>query len=130
MEQSTEPQVIAMLRELRQENNPGKESPVLCGKSTALLIPFSNWTRANFYKTLDFNPAVIRIGDIEESRINPPGSILFHSAQSMKRNPTVRNVVVVLGKDHGDNYWLTSVLLSNTWSKLEDEINRLKQKFP
>ena len=48
----------------------------------------------------------------------------------MKRNPTVRNVIVIFGKDHGNNYWLTSVLLSNTWSKLEDEINRLKQKFP
>ena len=39
------------------------------------------------------------------------GTIVFHHAQSMRQSLTVRNVIVVLGKDHGDNYWLTGILL-------------------
>jgi hypothetical protein len=104
MEQATEPQVLAFLRELRRESKSGSDPALVCGEPDALLMIFTNWTRADFFKTIDFSPAILRAGETGQLRINPPGTMVFHHAQSMRRGPAVRNVMVVLGKDHGDNY--------------------------
>ncbi|PVH91151.1 hypothetical protein DM02DRAFT_546360 [Periconia macrospinosa] len=125
MEHSTEAQVLAFLRTLRRESKPGSDPALVCGEPDALLIPFTNWTRADLFKTADFSPALVRAGEMGQSRSNPPGTMVFHHAQSMRRGPTVRNVVVVLGKDHGDNYWLTGILPSQVWAKVEEDINRM-----
>jgi len=136
MEQATEPQVLAYLRELRKDSKHDPESdsdaPVdpatmLYCDSDALLMPFTNWTRADFFKTLDFSPALVRAGDasgMEHSRTNPPGTIVSHHAQSMRQSPTVRNVIVILGKDHAGNYWLTGTLLPQAWAKIEEDLKR------
>lgn len=126
MEQTTEPQVLAFLHQLRQESKSGSDPASICGESDALLIPFTNWTRANLFKTADFSPALLRAGETSQSRNNPPGTFVYHHAQSMHHNPAVRNVVVVLGKDHGDNYWLTGNLLPLAWVKIEEDISRLR----
>jgi hypothetical protein len=89
----------------------------------ALLMPFTNWTRAEFFKAIDFHTALVRVGDSERSRLNPPGTMVFHHAQAMRQNPAARNVIVILGKDHGDNYWLTGTLLPPAWRKLERELH-------
>ncbi|KAF2501535.1 hypothetical protein BU16DRAFT_599526 [Lophium mytilinum] len=124
MEQSTEAQVLAFLRELR--STPGSDPAlVLCSESDAVLMPFTNWTKADFYKTADFSPALLRAGEAGPLRSNPPGTMVFHHAQSMRQGSTVRNVVVVLGKDHGDNYWLTGILLPQAWAKIEEDISRM-----
>jgi hypothetical protein len=125
MEQSTEAQVLAFLRELRRESKSGSDPALVCGEPDALLMPFTNWTRAGFFKTADFSPALVRAGETGQSRSNPPGTMVFHHAQSMRQSPTVRNVIVVLGKDHGDNYWLTGILLPLAWAKIEEDINRM-----
>lgn len=120
MEQSTESQVLAGLR---REYKSGGNETFMCGEPDALLVPFTNWSRADFHKTIDFGPAVLRAGDVGQSRINPPGTIVFQHAHSMRPNPSARNVVVILGKDHGDNYWVIGNLLPQTWVKIEEEIN-------
>jgi hypothetical protein len=125
MEQSTEAQVLAGLRELRRESKSGSDPAIVCGEPDALLIPFTNWTRADFFKMADFSAALLRAGETGQSRGNPPGTMVFHHAQSMRQGPTVRNVFVVLGKDHGDNYWLTGILLPQAWAKIEADINKM-----
>ncbi|OCK91466.1 uncharacterized protein K441DRAFT_208219 [Cenococcum geophilum 1.58] len=126
MEQSTEPQVLAYLRELRREQKSGSDpASMLYCESNALLMPFTNWTRANFFKTADFSPALVRAGETGQSRSNPPGTMVFHHAQSMRQSPTARNVIVVLGKDHDDNYWLTGTLLPPAWAKIEEDLKRM-----
>ncbi len=129
MEQSTEAQVLACLRELRRESKSGRSDPrMVCAESSdALLMPFTNWTRAGFFETADFSPALVRAGETGQSRSNPPGTMVFHQAQSMRQGPAVRNVIVVLGKDHGDNYWLTGILLPAAWAKVEEDIDRMSQ---
>lgn len=127
MEQSTEPQVLAYLRELNKEQASGGDpASMLFCDSNALLLPFTNWTRADFVNTLDFGPAVVHAGAIGESRKNPPGSMRFHHASSMRQSPTVRNVVVVMGKDHDENYWLTGTLVPRSWMMIEEELKRLR----
>ncbi|KAK2800827.1 hypothetical protein FQN50_007968 [Emmonsiellopsis sp. PD_5] len=126
MEQSTEAQVLAFLRELRRESMSGSDpASLVCGQPDALLMPFTNWTRADFFKTADFSPVLVRAGDRGPSRSNPPGTMVFHHAQSMRQNTAARNVIVVLGKDHGDNYWLTGALLPAAWAKIEEDMNRM-----
>ena len=126
MEQSTEPQVLAYLREVRQEYGSGGDpSTMLYCDSDALLMPFTNWTRAKFFQTADFSPALVRAGETGQSRSNPPGTIAFHHAQSMRESATTRNIIVVLGKDHLDNYWLTATLLPPAWAKIEEELKTM-----
>lgn len=124
MEQATEGQVLAFLREL-QKDAKGGDPRLLCGESDALLLPFTNWDRADVFRAADFSPAVVRAGETKPSRVNPPGTIVYHHAHSMRPNGSARNVVVVLGKDHGGNHWLTGILLPSTWAKIEEEIKKL-----
>jgi hypothetical protein len=125
MEQSTEAQVLAFLRELKSDSKSGDDPTLLCGESDALLIPFTNWTRADFFKTVDFGPVVVRAGETDKSRTNGPGTMVFHHADSMRPNPASRNVVVVLGKDYSENYWVTGLLLPQAWSKIEEALKTL-----
>ncbi|KAK3360692.1 hypothetical protein B0T25DRAFT_536195 [Lasiosphaeria hispida] len=126
VEQSTEGQVLACLRELRQQPKTDSDPSMVCGESNAVLVPFTNWTRANVFKTVDFGPAVVRPGDTAPGRTNPLGTIVFHHAQSMRQGLQVRNIFVLLGKDHQDNVWLTGILLPRTWAKLEEDLERLR----
>ncbi|KAK3897997.1 hypothetical protein C8A05DRAFT_19345 [Staphylotrichum tortipilum] len=121
-EQATEGQVLAFLRQLRRQPEGDRDPGFLCGESSALLMPFTNWTRADLFRAADFSPAVVHAGETGESRRNPPGTVEFQHASSMQPSPAVRNVVVVLGKDHGDNYWLTGILTPQAWAKIEEEM--------
>ncbi|ORY09327.1 hypothetical protein BCR34DRAFT_589431 [Clohesyomyces aquaticus] len=125
MEQATQGQVLAAVRELRQQRKDGNEQPVLCGDSGALLMPFTNWTRAAVWEAADFGPAVLRTGRTREGRSNKPGSLVYHHASSMKVNPGMRNVFVVLGKDCEKNYWISASLLPQAWVRVEDELRKL-----
>jgi hypothetical protein len=121
-EQATEPQVLAYLRELRREQ--ADPASMLYCESDTLLMPFTNWTRADFFKTADFSGALVRAGETGQ-RSNPPGTIVFHHAQSMRENSMARNVIVVLGKDHDGNYWLTGTLLPPAWAKIREDLERM-----
>jgi hypothetical protein len=126
MEQSTELQVQAYLREVRKERTFGGDpASMLYCNSDALLMPFTNWTRAKFFHVADFSHAVVRVGDKRESRSNPPGTMVFHHAQSMRPNPAARNVVVVLGKDHAENYWITGTLSPLAWAEIGEELKKI-----
>ncbi|KFX86116.1 hypothetical protein O988_09760 [Pseudogymnoascus sp. VKM F-3808] len=102
-EQTTEPQLLALLREMRLNYTPGGNTTVLCWELNALLMPFTSWTRADIFRAADFSAAVVRAGE-GQSRINPPGTMVYQHANSMRPNATMRNVIVIHGKNHGDNY--------------------------
>ncbi|KAH7050156.1 hypothetical protein B0J12DRAFT_719045 [Macrophomina phaseolina] len=124
-DQSTEAQVLAFLRELRRESKSGSDPASVCGEPDALLMPFTSWTRAGLFKAVDFGPALVRAGETGQSRSGPPGTVVFHHAQSLRESPTARNAIEVLGKDHGNNYWLTGTLLPLAWAKIEENLNRM-----
>jgi hypothetical protein len=128
MRQSTEPQIVAFLRYLQQlpklQSDPAL---VICGESDAVLMPFTNWTRADFFNVINFRAAVIAPGDKSPSRNNPLGTIVFHHASSMRQGRSVRNVFVVLGKDREGNYWMQASLLPRTWRKVEESLRELQR---
>lgn len=122
-EQSTEPQVLAMLRQLFQQSNG--DPAIVCGDPNAILVPFTNWTKADFARCADFGPAIIQSGGDEQTRLAPPGYMTFHHAQSLRPNPSARNVFVIMGKDHDDNYWTTATLHPPTWTFLENSLKEI-----
>jgi hypothetical protein len=128
VEQAMEGQVLAGLRELREQQSPGNIDPatMLYSDANAVLMPFTNWTKANLYKTADFSAAILRAGEDLSTRDNPPGTMVFHHASSMRQGPTVRNVIAVLGKDHADNYWLTGSLLPRMWERIEESVKDMQ----
>ncbi|KAL4907675.1 hypothetical protein BDW74DRAFT_111791 [Aspergillus multicolor] len=122
-EQCTEGQVLAVFRELRNQAEVAGDPVILCGEANATLMIVTNWTKADVLKAADFSGAVLRAGAVGPERVNPPGTPVFHFASSMRTDPTQRNVVVVLGKDHGGNYWLTGMLSPRAWAVIEREVD-------
>ncbi len=119
--------MLAFMRELRRETeSSGDPALVVCGESNALLICFTNWTKADFFNVADFGSAVVRGGKTGQIRSNAPGTIVSHHAQSMRQNLAARNVFVVLGKDNSDNYWLTGILPPAAWINIERDLNRMR----
>ncbi|KAH6841263.1 hypothetical protein B0T12DRAFT_398622 [Alternaria alternata] len=129
LEQATEAQVLASLREQRVSGDP---STLLYSDADALLVPFTDWTKAKFFTSaIDFSPAVVRAGGGggggggTEGRCNPPGTPVFHHASSRRPNPTARLLVHILGRDHGGGYWLTLTMSPAAWDKVEEELKEL-----
>ncbi|KAI8673101.1 hypothetical protein NCS56_00775200 [Fusarium sp. Ph1] len=125
MEQATEGQVLAFIRHLRQQSQSGSDPAMVCGESDALLMPFTNWTKAGLFEAVDFGPAVLREGETGGSRTNPPGTMVYHHSQAMHTSPSTRNVVAILGKDREENYWITAFLLPPAWAKIEEGIGNM-----
>jgi hypothetical protein len=121
-EQSTEPQVLAFMRELCYNSALGADPSHVFGDPNAILVPFTNWTKAEFTKIVDFGPAVADGKEKGGSRKNPPGSLTYHHVQSLRSSPTERNIFVILGKDHGENYWVMATLHPPAWEVLEKSL--------
>ena len=125
-EQATEPQVLAFVRELCADPALVVNPVVFCGDPNTILVPFTNWTKADFTKIIDFSPAVVGGNgtdeDEDEARFKRPGSLTFHHAQSLREHPASRNVFVIMGKDQGENYWVTATLHPPTWGVIEKSL--------
>lgn len=119
-EQSTESQVLAFLRQLLQQSS--SDPAIICGDTDAILVPFTNWTKADFAKCADFSPAIVQRQKAREQSLAPPGHITFHHAQSLRPNASARNVFVIMGKDHNGNYWITATLHPPTWDFIESSL--------
>ncbi|CAA9964402.1 hypothetical protein PTMSG1_07761 [Pyrenophora teres f. maculata] len=130
LEQATEAQVLASLREQRISGDP---STRLYIDADALLVPFTDWTKAKFFSAIDFSAAVIRAGggrNGEESgsegkRYNPPGTPVFHHSSSRRPNPMMRLLVHILGRDYCGGYWLTLTMSPEALEKVEEELKVL-----
>jgi hypothetical protein len=116
--QATENQVKAFVRAL-QQNAAGGGPRLLCGSSDAVLMPLTNWERADIFGSVDFNAAVTRSG-----KSNNPGHITYHHPSSM--GPAMhKNLFVVLGKDGEGGYWLNSHLTKRGWELVADSLTAL-----
>jgi hypothetical protein len=46
--------------------------------------------------------------------------MVYDYAISINLDPTIRGVVIALGKEHGDSYCVAATLLPEAWSKMEE----------
>ncbi|CCF44439.1 BCL5p [Colletotrichum higginsianum] len=127
MAQSTEGQVLAFLHEqLKDCESGGNPRMLLCTDPDAVLLTFTNWSQAKLFRAADFSPAVVHTAKtVLRGSNNAPGTITTHFVDVVTRSPVRMSWVGVLGKDHGDNYWLSGLLLPSVWAKIEDEIAKL-----
>ncbi|KAH8707556.1 hypothetical protein GQ44DRAFT_817332 [Phaeosphaeriaceae sp. PMI808] len=116
MEQATEPQVLACMREQR----------LLYIDANVVLMPFTDWTKAKLFNAVNFSPAVVRGSEVSPRRSNPPGTPVFYHASTRRVNPTARLMVVILGKDYEDNYWLTLTMPPLAWANIERSLKELE----
>ncbi|KAH7094420.1 hypothetical protein FB567DRAFT_3133 [Paraphoma chrysanthemicola] len=121
MAQATEPQIRASLRELRQQagNGPVDPATMLYSDPNAVLMPLTNWTKADFFNVVDFSPAVLKSGS------GKPGALVYHHASSTRASASERNILVVFGKDREGGYWLSGSLLPGAWMELEESLKGL-----
>ncbi|CAM1508566.1 Fc.00g054140.m01.CDS01 [Cosmosporella sp. VM-42] len=127
-DQTSKPQLRGFLRLLRDERKAGGDGTIVCGEPNAQLIIFSNWTKAHLIKAGDFGAAVVRQGESTETRSNPLGTMTYLHNQSLTANVFSRNVVVMVAKDHEENYWLFGLLLPRAWAKIEETIESMQMQ--
>lgn len=125
VEQTTEAQVRALVREQRASMQKAGR-PVLFAEPDSILLPFSNWNRAGFFDVVDFSPAVLEAGEKSNGQSNAVGKPSFFLAfdANPKPNPTYRNVMNIIGKDHAGNCWITGMLSPDTWTKVDEEFGQ------
>lgn len=118
LQQATESQVLASLREQRISGDP---STLLYGEPDAVLMPFTDWTKAKFFEKADFGAAVAKEGGVEE-RLNGKGKPWFQHCSARKAAQGTRFMVVILGRDEGGNTWLTLTLPEAAWREVEGSL--------
>ncbi|KPM37521.1 hypothetical protein AK830_g9042 [Neonectria ditissima] len=121
LQQITEPQMKALMR---QVHGAGPDaSPSMYGEANSLLMVVSNWSKANFFKTIDFSPAVVKSFPVDGDSPRP-GMIVYQHSNLMVTSPMARNVFNILGKDLQGNYWVAGTFSQDWWAKLEEEVGK------
>lgn len=96
----------------------------LVGDPRMVLLSCSNWKKAGLYD-VDFSPAIVqnsirsKIGNSGEGGKPVYVNGIQHSAKSF------RNVLSVLGKDSAGNWWLTGVLRTSAWKKVQEQLDMI-----
>jgi hypothetical protein len=124
LEQTTQPQLRAIMRTVVNESQNG-DATLLFGQSNMLLVIVTNWEKAKIMTAADFGAAVLRPGETAATRRNPPGMMSYFYYFPMKENMMTKNVMVVSGKDHEGNYWLSGTLLPRAWAKVRAELETM-----
>lgn len=122
LEQATEAQVLASLREQYKSGNFSRR---LYSPADAVVVPYTNWTKGRIFQTANFRPAILCNGEDEQMRSNPPGTPVYHHAFPVRPSRTTRLMVVVLGKDFEGNYWLTLTMGPSAWRKIMESLETL-----
>jgi hypothetical protein len=76
------------------------------------LLMFSNWQKANMYGT-DLSAAAVK------SRDTP---LVPSYVQSMQGPYNFTDGIIIVGKDHEGNYWLSGYRVKGLWEMMETEM--------
>lgn len=96
----------------------------LVGDPRMLLLSCSNWHKARLFN-MDFSSAILQNSAQPKSQrsgfAGKPSYVngVQHAANSF------RNVLSVIGKDEGGNWWLTGVLRTDAWVHVEEQLHKL-----
>ncbi|KAJ5456373.1 hypothetical protein N7530_011647 [Penicillium desertorum] len=112
-EQRTPEQVEAMTA-LQMQTMEKTGYLALVDNPRIMLLSCSNWHKARLFG-MDFSPAQNPQKKGKPSYVNG----VQHSSNSF------RNVLSVIGKDAGGNWWLTGVLRTDAWAHVEEQLHKL-----
>ncbi|KAK4624440.1 Acetyltransferase BOT5 [Fulvia fulva] len=119
-EQTTEAQTLKLLRATQRDIKTQGAPKLLFGEWNAEPLLINNLTKAGIVQSCNFGPAVIRQGESTERRNNPIGTMTSYSIHD--RPAGSANFLWVLGKDHGQNYYIMAKLRPKVWQSLEKDL--------
>ncbi|KAL1978023.1 hypothetical protein VTN31DRAFT_882 [Thermomyces dupontii] len=122
-QQRTVEQVRASLAEMKNAYDR-TSFPIIVGDSGMKLLSISSWQRARFF-TLDFSPAVIKVGTPLEKRDNQLGRASYISCAMGTSGVPVANGGLVIGKDATGNWWFSFRLRSGYWAGVEQQLRKM-----
>ncbi|KAJ5818542.1 hypothetical protein N7474_004133 [Penicillium riverlandense] len=127
LEQGKEKQIFGFLRRAYQDIEKTGIPKLFFGESHALLMLFNNVTKIEVMKAVNFGPAVLSQGEIDETRKNPLGTMVTYYNETLFVDPSFNalNLFVIHGKDYGGNYWCMGNLLPRTWEKIEEGLSNV-----
>ncbi|KAJ5699022.1 hypothetical protein N7462_001027 [Penicillium macrosclerotiorum] len=121
-EQGTEKQTTAFLRSVIQDIESTRRPRLAFGTSDSVTILINNVMKANLMTTLNFEAAVVRKGDVSDTRKNPPGTMTSYYNEALDGALDFFDVCLMLGKDYSGNYWLMGNFLPRAWAKIEEDL--------
>ncbi|KAL1978025.1 hypothetical protein VTN31DRAFT_884 [Thermomyces dupontii] len=123
-QQRTVEQVRASLAEVKDAiDRTGY--PNVMGDSGMMMITISSWQKAKFF-TLDFSPAVIKVGTPLEKRDNQLGRASYICVMGTTGDGIpVTNGGAVIGKDAKGNFWFSFQLRSAYWTSIEQQLREM-----
>lgn len=123
--QTTEEQLKASAAVLADTMKKTGKLPMY-GDVTGLLSTSSNWSRAKLLLSIDFSPAVIKPSKAprsEGSTWKPGHPVYYHSRNFEGKGALSTSVLIIMGRDHEGNMWLTGDYPDWTWSRLMETLN-------
>lgn len=130
MEQSSEEQMTLLLRRVRESLRSKKRAKLEFLETPHSRVIFTNnLTKAAYVQTADFIPAVLRRGQDDAQRRNPTGTMVNYLHLVVKGHIKATDNFYIIGKDHGDNYWLMATISDKAWTKLDESLAHLRSEF-
>ena len=126
LKQATETQLKRLIRVLSNEHKAGREFKPFFGEPSALLVLFNNIARVKILNSIDFSSAVLRSGKEHAGWCNRPGQPAYYHLTTIGKDVAGKNMYLILGKDHQQNYWIAGGLLPRTWNRLKVELAKLE----
>ncbi|KAK2861319.1 hypothetical protein FQN49_004323 [Arthroderma sp. PD_2] len=116
-EQSTEQQCLSFLRAYRRATKGGRTFKLFYGPSDAHVIGCNSFLSADVVHAVDFSAAVIR-GPENVQDIPRGGMTCLYYHIMNNRLGCGPDCIYLLGKDHGENLWVTAALPPRAWEKI------------
>jgi hypothetical protein len=113
--QTTEEQLKAAAFELASSIKKTGRLPMY-GDSKGLLATSSNWSKANLLESVDFSPAIVK----QRGTTQKPGRPVYYHSRSLDRGAFSTSTLIIMGRDHKGNMWLTGDYPDATWLRLMD----------
>lgn len=91
------------------------------GDSSMELMSYSNWTKGKYFDT-DFSAAMVKEGSSKIGRVEKPGYASMVQFNAWTEGFDLRNLMPIMGKDAGGNYWLQGPLREAVWDSIDKQL--------
>ncbi|KAK2608720.1 hypothetical protein QQS21_002709 [Conoideocrella luteorostrata] len=127
-ELTSEDEMVAYLRQVRQELTKEKPSLALYGSTDALVVFANPLAQLDLTKMADFGPAVKSPVEEQVERLDrrtPPGRIVANVFNSLNWTDAGIDSLFPLGGDYEGGCWVAARLSAASWSSLFEELRAL-----
>ncbi|KAB8206561.1 hypothetical protein BDV34DRAFT_224303 [Aspergillus parasiticus] len=124
-QQTTVPRVVSFLQWFRSHIDNSRHTIPFCGEPDSVIVFSNSLTKAELIKVTDFAPVMLCVGEGDQTRSNPHGTMVnFFFKDANEPIPHV-NALSILGKDHSGGTWFSGHLSLQVWEVLEQQVKLL-----